>query len=326
MGSDRMEITRGRLITKALGGSSREQVIPLRDVTDLAYRRPTLLLNGYVRIAARGNVARPLTLTEANTHPDAVTFHHGQRREFDKLVSELQRVIVVNRSNTDGTSSEDSPIDTPRAVSHIPRTEQELADVTSVRPPYWEYRLFAGLLLVGLDGLQDKWHDHEFRYARIKTRLEDLGQAMSYLSDTMSRTGALGAGIERLLTPRNNELAFGAPGAPGDPNRIRILAARLMEIYEGFLDLAAELRSTEVREELQESFELAAQLMDEPVSNMRDFVNRTAVDIDEMIDRAERDELEDGHELRMELTLTVNDGVVQDYQNALERARKRLKI
>lgn len=326
MGTASLEISRGWLIAKSLGLGSRKQVILLTNITGLTCQRPTVLLNGYVRIGVRGNDALPLTPREANGHPHAVTFHHGQRREFDKLVSELQRVVTMNQSIGNEASNGDASANPAGAVSHIPRTDQELADVVSFRPPFWEYRLFAGLLLAGLDKLEDKWHDHEFRYAKMRTHLEDAQQAASRLSEIMSRAGGLAGGIERLLTSRNTELAFGPPGTPGDPNRIKILASRLVEIYEGFLDVAVDLRSTAVVEELQETFELAAQLMDEPLSNMRDFVNRTAVEIEKIIDLSERDKLKDGHELTLELTLTINDGAMRDYNNSFERARKRLKI
>jgi hypothetical protein len=82
--------------------------------------------------------------------------------------------------------------------------------------------------------------------------------------------------LDRVFDPDILEQAFGPPGKSGDPQRVVHVARGVIQIYEGMMDWAAELRSASVSSDFQEILELTARMADGPVRQTRDFIQRSA--------------------------------------------------
>jgi hypothetical protein len=104
----------------------------------------------------------------------------------------------------------------------------------------------------------------------------------------MSVLLSLVEGFNRLLSARAQDAAFGREGEPGDLDRIKHLARRLVSLYEEFLDHAADLRGTSVASSaFREMLDLQASMADQPIERVRDLVAELVREGDTMVERAE---------------------------------------
>lgn len=208
---------------------------------------------------------------------------------------QLAQLIIDKLSDAPGTSAP-AP-----AITGVPRTAAEQRQLLMQRPPAWEHMLFASVLLLRRAALEEKWLDNEIRYARRLGTYMDKQTAIDFLSSKATEAMMIIRGISRVLAPGALEAAFGAPGEPGDPAKIEHLAARLIDIYEEFLDWAAYIRGVSVPDELQNAFELTAQLIQGPVRQIREFV-------DSLVARVERipEQLLRGESVNLEMTLKID--------------------
>lgn len=203
----------------------------------------------------------------------------------------------------------------------VPRTAEENHQLLAQRPSAWEHLLYTGILLQRRDTIEDKWRDHDIRYARRRGYL-NLKEAAATLSGAASEASAIASGIVRVLDPRAQEAAFGAPGEPGDPDRIEHLAGCLISLYEEFLDWAAKLRGVSIPEELRHVFELAAQLADKPIQNTLVFIDELVEKMDNVSERLDRD---GNIQVSMELVVEVDEQLASRFSKELDRVMARLE-
>lgn len=201
----------------------------------------------------------------------------------------------------------------------IPTTREAQASVIAKRPDFWEYQLFAGKLMEGRLTLESKWRDHELRLPGGVRR--DLGQEspLHFLNREMGWLQRQISSISRIFTPF--EEAVGQPGQPGDANRIEHLAGRYLQMYEGIMDWAADLRNTNAPSDYEEIVELYARLADGPVRQMRSFVQEIADQTARLPALAEGSTEENPATVHFELTLSLEDGVEDELLAALDRLR-----
>ena len=162
------------------------------------------------------------------------------------------------------------PLDPARAT---PRTEAERQQLLLDRPPGWEYLYFAGQLLHERDRVEGKFRDHEISFAAPNDALLDAGELGAYVRRCTDAATALVDTLMRLMEPSVQARAFGEPGQPGDPERLKHLAARWNTVYEGLLDWAASIRGTNAPTHYRPVLELLARFVDEPVQAYRAFVD-----------------------------------------------------
>jgi hypothetical protein len=305
--------------------------IALSEISDVVLRKPTLFVNGYLRIALGGASAELVPAALALRDHNTVLFRWRDRHDFAALYEWLVEVVQVNRSrgqeitaNAAGsTTSRDRVFAGP--VTQVPRTADQLRELVNQRPLDWEYRLFAGVLLQSMNALESKWRDHELRYAPGDGRYFDAETAVGYLTHAWQRAGTFGAGLERILDRQAQTRAFGLPGQSGDSARIEHLAQRLVGIYEACLDWAADLRSISVPSELSKSFDLAAQVMDRPAEDIRQFIDQYVAEVEgfpEMLAKSPDEPIM----IQMTLSFTLDDRILAEYQKELRRARRRLGL
>jgi TIR domain len=205
----------------------------------------------------------------------------------------------------------------------IPSTAEEQARVVREAKDWWEYLLFAGVLVSARDELENKWDDHELRLPRGPRREFDLASANDFLRREI---GWIEKHIvlERILSPSVYVEAFGAPGQSGDPAKIEGMARRLLSMYESWLDWAAGLRNTSVPPVYEEVLETTACLIDGPVMSVREFIDHVADDTARLPELAADGTADHPVTLTFELKLDVEDAVVERNRRAWEKLRREL--
>jgi hypothetical protein len=193
-------------------------------------------------------------ISQALTHPD-----DDQGRASPKLARDL-----VPSGEEEGAM-----------LFTIPTSDEEQARLIAEKPDWWEYRLYAGVLMQGRIALERKWRDHELRLPRGSWQ-PLTGSVFDFLSrETGPLRRQMGI-LDRLFEPKLLERAFGPPLTAGDPELIAHIARGVTQSYESMLDWASELRRTTVAAEHEELLELTARMADGPVGQIREFIQTVA--------------------------------------------------
>jgi hypothetical protein len=230
---------------------------------------------------------------------------------IDNVATEISRVL---RRSTEPASDEPAAEDRLEELLSIPATRAEQDALIAQRADWWEYRLFAGALMEGLLRLEDKWQDHQLRLPGGPRRYFDHDRPGEFFSEELSwmRRQLV---IERIFAPGVMERAFGASGEPGDPERIRHLADRLIQMYGGFMDWAARLRNTGVPGQWEELAELYARMVDLPLQQIRDFIQLMADGTAQLAIMARDGTEEDPVIVRFELVLSVDETLMKEIES-----------
>jgi hypothetical protein len=195
-------------------------------------------------------------------------------RELSQALGKQPNTPPDPLSSVPADSAEPSD-DSGPALFQIPTTDEQQADLVREEADWWEYRLFAGVLMQGRIRLEGKWHDHELRLpgGTWLVPTESAPDFLSYESGAISRYMQT---LDRVFDPGVQEQAFGAPGVAGDPSRITHIALAVTKTYEGLMDWAAELRRNRVASEYEELLELNARMVDPLIRQIRDFIQHIA--------------------------------------------------
>ena len=189
------------------------------------------------------------------------------------------------------------------------------------RPPAWEYLLFAAVLKDGMDALETKWRDHELRLpGKARTRIE-ADEVAEFLGQAMGQLGSVIEPITRVFD--GQQAAFGAPGEPGDPVRIKHFADWVIRTYEEILDWEAEIRAAQVPEEFGRAVELLARSVDQPLNQFRRFVEDIEREVGRIPAHLAKSEAERQREplvIETTLVISVEDGVLDEALHELRRA------
>jgi hypothetical protein len=208
-------------------------------------------------------------------------------------------------------------------IDRVPRSAEEEIALLRVKPDGWEYLLFAAVLLRELEALEPKYRDHEIRYVIPSGPPMGYGETMSFLRAAIRNAPRLTDNVNRVLDPAAQERAFGAPGEPGDAERIEHLARRLIDTYGSLMDWALDVRRADLHSGFERAGEIAASLVDRSIAEFRGFVDNTVSTIDEVPARlraAEDDPESEPISLKLGLVLTVDDALVEEFDAELRRA------
>lgn len=214
----------------------------------------------------------------------------------------------------------DSPAATAGEITRVPRTEAEQQLLLLEKPDGWEYLYFGSELLRRRDAIEHKYRDHEMRYGKgtgVAVQREDF---RSFLDAATSEAGRLAASLDPMMDPQVQERAFGAPGEPGDADRIAHLADRWNSLYESFMDWAAGLRGTAVPMGCGEVVETLARFADQSIENYRSFVTRFVEQADALPQL-----IQSGEPINIEMTvvLDIPEEAVDAYDAAIQRLAER---
>lgn len=175
-------------------------------------------------------------------------------------------------------------------IERVPRSADEEAALLRAKPPAWEYLLFAAVLHRKVQRLEPKYRDHEMRFVRPNGSSFDDGEALGNLSQAFSNVRMMTGNVERVFSPHAQEFAFGPLGESGDADRIEHLGERLIEIYEYYLDWAADLRGTTVPDEYQTVIDISSTFVDGPIRQFRAFIEEFVADADRLPERLRNNE------------------------------------
>ncbi len=208
-------------------------------------------------------------------------------------------------------------------VGSVPRSREENRRLVELRPPAWEYMVYAGALLEGVQALDRQYRAPEARTTHRQGEALSATEALPFVSRQMAALSAIYSRIdgERLLDPRAADAAFGPPGESGEVEAIRALAAGPVAVYEDMLKWAAEMREITVPPEFEEVFSLVAGMADRPTAEMRAFIDRLVMQIDSIPAR-----LQTGQpvEITARLTLTGSPELTERYLAAVARVEATL--
>jgi len=192
-------------------------------------------------------------------------------------------------------------------------------ELLALKPENWEYLLFAAVLSAGLKDAEPKWRDYRLAVSMNIGPFvprEDLGREFSARMDVISE---IVARMEALLSPENQELAFGRPGEPGDEDLIEHLANRLIDFYEKILDWTTEVRSMRLEAQSRPVREAAVAFVEQPVKAFRLFVSNYIKAIEaESIGLATEDS---PVHIVLELKFDLPEHVADGFERALRLAR-----
>ena len=173
------------------------------------------------------------------------------------------------------------------------------------------------------NSVEAKYRDHEIHYASPAGEVVRRADIARYISRRASDASRLASKITRLINDKmTQELAFGAPGQAGDPDRLAHLAKRWNSVYEEFMDWASSLRGASAPSEYHNLLELLARYVDGPVEQYRTFVDEFVAKVD-----AVPAALAAGNEIRLEMTLVVSipDEAQAAYDTEFKRLRKQFR-
>lgn len=201
----------------------------------------------------------------------------------------------------------------------VPRDEAARLDLLATRPPFWEYLLFGATLHAGLARTETKWRDYSLGYTMdvgpVITK-QDLALAFS---SRMASGAAIAKNLEKVISARAQEAAFGLPGEPGDPELIEHMGGRVILLYERLLDWASEVRSLRLPEEARKLPELAVPFVAQPIEATRNFVRAFITNIEGAV-ASQAAEPGQNIEISMELVFTVEDDATKNFLKELKKA------
>jgi len=205
----------------------------------------------------------------------------------------------------------------------VPLDEPSTQALLVARPPGWQYMYYAGLIMQGVKQNETRFLDMEMGYSAYRRTHLDLADAHDFLRGMPSRYLSMSSAVNAVLDPTAQTRAFGDPDVAGepDPDRIRHLAQRLVDVYTGFLDVIEDIRGTTVPDEIKEARDLAARAGERPVSDMKAFFEKFA---DEASTFPQR--LTAGEDIHLELvfTLDLEDNIMSLWADAMNRAAARV--
>lgn len=182
----------------------------------------------------------------------------------------------------------------------VPRSETEKLELLTVKPSAWEYLLFGYYLRAGIGRAEEKWRDYSLGYTLKVGPVVEADDVPSFVSEHMSLASGLAENVERVMSQRAQELAFGLPGEPGDADMIEHMASRLVSLYEALLDWASDLLAVRFPEGSNLG-EMGSQLVSQPIEAVRAFSRSFVDDLEDGLRRL-RDDPE--QELNLQLTLS----------------------
>jgi TIR domain len=215
--------------------------------------------------------------------------------------------------------------DTSKTRLPIPSTPGEQERLIAEQPDWWEYRLYAGVLLEGKLALETKWDDHQLRMPRGPRQNIGEASALEFLSREIKWMHKQIALIGPIFDKGLQEQAFGQSPGEADPQRIQAFSRRLIKIYEAMLDWAAGLRATTVPEIFDETLDATACLVDTPVMRIRAFIDDVADQTSRLPELAEGGTRENPAKIKFELHLDLDPAIEQRYARAFEKLSEEMQ-
>jgi hypothetical protein len=204
----------------------------------------------------------------------------------------------------------------------VPRSQEEIDALLATRPAFWEYRLFAGAMLLELNALDARYEDYLLGYAPRRGVSVYEAQFVDFLTMQLDEMQVIAGSFGRIFTTEADHYtrAFGPRGVPGDAGRIVHLARRYIAVYEELLLWVERLRGTSVPGKYRELVAILARFPQQPIEEIRRFVEAYAVSVAEIPAKlhGEDSPIVMAHEVRW----TISDSLMAEYHQEFERIRR----
>lgn len=219
-------------------------------------------------LAEKGAYLLPVRLDDEEVSGISPTVGHldGRRRSPGELVRILREKLGQ------GVGTERSLTEIVESIG-VPRTEEAQRQLVEIRPPGWEYLLWAGCMWQRREELEPMYRDHTLSLMTLGSRRLEKGELLDFFKQSLDDLQKLVEQLNRLLGNDAQEWAVGAPGEPGDPVRIMHYGRRLMSIYEAALEWSTGVRSINVPAEALPFIDLVSHFVDLPIQTLRQFVD-----------------------------------------------------
>jgi DNA polymerase-3 subunit epsilon len=230
---------------------------------------------------------------------------------FGRALEEMRNDSAAP-ARSEGHATASRTADTAHAPpNNVPDDERR---ILTDRPVGWEYLLYAAALANGKRRLEVKWRRHQARKASTsQPRVLDDRQAIAETQIALNEVTACMTTIGKGFDAESQTNSFGPPGSPGDPERIRRLAANLIDGYDGLLDWAARVRGLTSSGQCATLLTILPTVADKPVLQIREFIDRAVSTFNEPPTRIQESS---GKPTTIELELAVGpDKVVMDRFN-----------
>ncbi|MGW4212759.1 toll/interleukin-1 receptor domain-containing protein [Lentzea sp. NPDC004789] len=163
-------------------------------------------------------------------------------------------------------------------------TPRQLAEMIAkkvgveIGPPEagWEYRMFADLVRQGMRNLEEEKLNHEMGFADNQRTFSTDTESLDYYTARTRKFDEIVNAAADVLSPQKQQWAFGPAGQAGNAEKIRLLATKFTKIYADLLGWAADLRGTTTPDRHRALYAATAQLADEPLRQIEEFVEHFA--------------------------------------------------
>lgn len=206
------------------------------------------------------------------------------------------------------------------AKAGVPRNDTEIAILLTERPDFWEYMLYAGTLLIGMERLAEKYGDYSIGYApRLGTMIvrQDF---IDFIQNQMGDLRMMINSLNRLFNEYTIEEAVGPPGVSGQPEKIVHAASRIIRLYEDMMAWAERIRGMAMRPEYRRVADSLVRFSSQTIEELRGFVYRFAAEVNEIPSLAEQS---DTIVITEHLTFTIPDPLVREFNDALDALEKK---
>jgi hypothetical protein len=246
---------------------------------------------------------------------------HGTISYMDARIVGLDGLVEAIKHKLGPSQAAPMP---PSFDGKVPRSPEAVAALLSERPPAWEYLLYAATVRKGIDALEEKYRDHLLQYApRGGVTLDDR-RSVHWLADKFVELKGIIGAFNKVLDAGAQERAFGRRGEPGDADRIIHLGTRLGTVYGELLDWSARIRAMNIPDDdLRAAADIEARFTDQPLEAMRTFASDFVLECDSITER-----LAAGNRIniKMTITLVLEDALVEEYQAALAAFNRRRRL
>lgn len=218
----------------------------------------------------------------------------------------------------------------PPSAAHgtgVPTNGEQVHQLLEERPPAWEYLHFGGVLQQGKEELELAWRDCQLRLPTGPYRRLDEEEVAGFLSEAFGRLIWIIEPLSRVFEAQED--AFGKPGEPGNEQLIAHFARWVISVYRQLLEWAGAVRSADPPEEFRKAVELSAHAADTPIQQIREFVDGTLAQLEQIPEHFARPEKErEKNPLLLELTLTLSaddalvDEALAELRNALAQLER----
>ncbi|MFE9418348.1 caspase domain-containing protein [Streptomyces griseofuscus] len=262
-------------------------------------------------LRASGN---PIPQQQITENADVMAL--ARNAAFDHAVLDSEKPVIVSPGGVEsgaphplssGTFVDDAVIEVPR----VPRTLDGRDELVRVKPPKWDYLLYASSLRLGMESLNEKWAQYEAGRSS-RSRHMSVAQLCHYVDNSLDKLQRITHRIDECLSQELQDKAFEQSAEQADPDLIKRMASDLVGVYEDYMDWAMAIRGIVAPHKAARLIEMTALIADTPVREVKTFIQQYFDEIDALGDRYASSEVA-AININLKLEITLNQEVLDAF-------------